>query len=76
MSWKFWAPFAVAFGLLEGRSSEDEDDLFSSDEEGGHNVDKVQIRCRLFVLLWPACLRLQTDRQTLLQRNRVTRVSI
>ena len=34
-------PFTVAFGLMEGMSSDDEKDLFSSDEEGDHNVENI-----------------------------------
>ena len=33
------APFTVAFGLIGGMSSDDEKDIFSSDEEGEHNVE-------------------------------------
>ena len=36
-SWKFWL-FASAFGLLEGMSTDAEDDR-SSSEEGEHNVE-------------------------------------
>ena len=31
--------FAFAFGLMEGMSSDVENDLLSSDEEGKHNVE-------------------------------------
>ena len=38
VSWKFWL-FTVAFGLMEGMSSDDVNDILSSDEEGEHNVE-------------------------------------
>ena len=41
MSWKFWL-FSIAFGL-EGMSSDDENDLLSSDEEGEHNVENFML---------------------------------
>ena len=31
--------FTVAFGLIGGKSSDDEKDILSSDEEGEHNVE-------------------------------------
>ena len=40
MSWKFWL-FTVAFGLMEGMSSDDVNDLFSSDEQGDHNAENI-----------------------------------
>ena len=50
VSWKFWL-FTVAFGLMEGMSSDDVNDLFSSDEEGEHNVENFL----LFSFAHPAC---------------------
>ena len=45
------ALFTVAFGLIGGMSSDDEKDIFSSDEEGEHNVENFL----MFSLAHPSC---------------------
>ena len=45
------ALFTVALGLIGGMSSDDEKDIFSSDEEGEHNVENLLV----FSFAHPAC---------------------